>query len=156
MLLGYQSLLPAESSLPSWHLPCPNRHIHHPSFLSLLCCFIGVSLSLGTPKGKWLGGRGRQAQSSSGETRAECNQWLLTAAERASACVVNAVKCFESHLWVETLPPGGPACCVFIGKVYAGPQLQFPFSFIELVIIWPLPPILVVQLTAILAAAVTP
>lgn len=70
--------------------------------------------------------------------------------------MVKAVKRFESHLWVEILPPGAPAHCVFIGKAYAGPQLQFPFSFIELVIIWPRPPILVVQLTAVLAAAVAP
>lgn len=50
---------------------------------------------------------------------------LFTAAVKASACVVRAVKCLESHLWVETLPPGAPAHCVFIGKAYIGPQPCF-------------------------------
>lgn len=49
-------------------------------------------------------------------------------------CVVRAVKCLESHLWVETLPPEAPDHYVFIGKAYVGPQPWSSFSFIDLVI----------------------
>lgn len=80
----------------------------------------------GHEKGKLLGRRGLQPVSVSQErwelgVAGGFSLWLFTAAGKASACVVKAVKCFASYLWVETLPLGAPVLCVFIGKVYVGP-----------------------------------